>query len=176
MRLWRTRFTGNMKSAKLAEEGWIAFAVGVQRSLATPLQDAISGPERPEFNSGFSHRGSRGVGTSSGQSRTLAWPSLGHPSQAQLPVRAGYPFLSPGVATPPRATRLGTTRGSSSDRQKSVDSPPPHRRRDPTQHGQGKVQTGEKIRAPLAQRAKKTNSHLHHTIRPGGSWSPGGCS
>ena len=62
-----------------AEEGWIDFAAGVQRSLETPLQDAISGPERPEFNSGFSHRGSRGVGTSSGQSRTLAWPSLGHP-------------------------------------------------------------------------------------------------
>ena len=39
-----------------------------------------------------------------------------------------------------------------------------------------KVQTGEKIRAPLAQRAKKTNSHLHHTIRPGGSCSLGGCS
>ena len=30
--------------AKLAEEGWIDFAVGVQRSLEAPLQDAISGP------------------------------------------------------------------------------------------------------------------------------------
>ena len=172
MRLWRTRFTGNMKSAKLAEEGWIAFAVGVQRSLATPLQDAISGPERPEFNSGFSHRGSRGVGTSSGQSRTLAWPSLGHPSQAQLPVRAGYPFLSPGVATP-RARAPG---GSSCLKNARCLTAPLHANAARKLHAREKVQTGEKIRAPLAQRAKKTNSHLHHTIRPGGSWSPGGCS
>ena len=69
----------------------------VQRSLLMRLQDAMTGPpvilsfKKPirVFD-----RVRRGAATSSGQSRTLAWPSLGHPSQAQLPVCAGYPFLS----------------------------------------------------------------------------------
>ena len=72
------------------------------------LQDAIVGPsvilsfKKPirVFD-----RVRRGAATSSGQSRTLAWPSLGHPSQAQLPVCAGYAFLSPGVR--PRRERRG---------------------------------------------------------------------
>ena len=69
----------------------------VQNIVLMRLQDAMTGPPvilsfKSQF--GFLVRVRRGAATSSGQSRTLAWPSLGHPSQAQLPVCAGYPFLS----------------------------------------------------------------------------------
>ena len=151
----------------------------VHRSLLMRLQDAMTGPpailsfKKP--NRVFD-RVRRGAATSSGQSPTLAWPSLGYPSRA--PRARKLRFLSPGPRSsdPPRALASVRELSSSLERQKSVDRPPQRRRRGPEQQGQGKVQTGEKIRAPLAQRAKKTNSHLHHTIRPGGSWSPGGCS
>ena len=147
----------------------------VQRSLLMRPQDAMTGPpvilsfKEPirVFN-----RVRRGAATSSGQSRTLAWPSLGHPPQAQLPVCAGYAFLSPGVATP----RARAPRGSSCLKNARCSTAPLHAIDARKLHAREKVQTGEKIRAPLAQRAKKTNSHRQRTIRPGGSWSPGGCS
>ena len=83
----------------------------------------------------------------------LAW-RLDADIPPKLPVCAGDAFLSPGVATP-RARAPG---GSCSlielpQRHKSLASPPPRRRRGPKQQGQGKVQTGEKIRAP-EQRAR----------------------
>ena len=114
------------------------------------LQDAIIGPsvilsfKKPIRVFDRSPRRGHKLGTE----LPLAWrPAPDIPPK--LPVSAGYPFLSPGVATQPRAPRnsLAPTR------HKSVDSPPPRRRRDPKQQGQGKVQTGEKIRAP-EQRAR----------------------
>ena len=123
------------------------------------LQDAVIGPrvilsfKKPirVFD-----RVRRGAATSSGQSRTLAWPSLGHPSQAQLPVRAGYPFLSPGVA-PRREHRgsyawlelLGTS--LSIAHRHAVDDAV-----GPEQQGREKVQTGEKIRAPKPRAQEPT--------------------
>ena len=56
----------------------------------------------------------RGAATSSGQSRTLAWPSLGHPSRAPRRVRC-LCFPLPRSSDPPRAPRnsLAPSRGTS---------------------------------------------------------------
>ena len=116
-----------------AEEDWIDFAVGVQRSLETPLQDAISGPERPGFNSGFARGRARRRRHKLGYS-AAPWPA----PASDIPPKLSSPCAQATLSSPqecdPAASAAASTRASSSlGGHKSVDSPPPRRRRDPEQ-------------------------------------------
>ena len=79
----------------------------------------------------------------------LAQPRTSLPSSAPRVRRLPVPLPRSSDPTSVSAGRLLLPQ-----RHESIASPPPRRRRDPKQQGQGKVQTGEKIRAPLAQRAR----------------------
>ena len=148
----------------------------VQHSLLMRLQDAMTGPPvilsfKSQFGFLIAFAAARRPQARVRAASSLAHRLPRHPSRAPRARRLPVPLPRSSDPASASAGRLLLPQ-----RQKPVDSPPPRRRRVPKQQGQGKVQTGEKIRAPLAQRAKKTNSHRQRTIRPGGSWSPGGCS
>ena len=92
--------------------------------------------------------------TSSGTEPLWLAHRPGYPSHAPRERRLPFPLprsSDPASASPARARAPGSS--CSLERHKSLDSPPPRRRRDPKQQGQEKVQTGEKIRAP-EQRAR----------------------
>ena len=72
----------------------------VQRSLLMRLQDAIAGPSVIlSFKSQFGFLITFAAARPQARDRAAPWPGPASDIPPKLPVRAGYPFLSPGVAT-----------------------------------------------------------------------------
>ena len=158
----------------------------VQHSLLMRLQDAMTGPpvilsfKKPirVFD-----RVRRGAATSSGQSRTLAWPSLGHPSRAPRRVRC-LCFPLPRSSDPPRAPRnsLAPSRGTSlsTAHRHAVDATPsnkderrckPARKLGPPSSARGansshkKVQSGLVVRGALGVVLDQVRREPLHGVR-----------